>query len=340
MASASDIKFMHASLNPDEHDQKVGGSCSSSSVLKAVADLEDDERQLFKFMVFNSQEVSQHRKIFIKNLTGETLTNFEIYFYNTDPTDKMMGMSPEVGQDQSFKLGGDEVVKNYMTEPGVYAHPNFTEYVDVNGYRLSIGSLTTGQAVGLWVRATCGFIVAPVTGKTARLGYRCKDGGGASLSGFIDIMCDRYLAYEEIYKWVESSTATGSIEIFFNRTDTAPSKAPVNSTVHAVYVDGIPHCEAIGSDRATVFIRGGSIPVNVSVYLLPSSGYPISTVNDGMNTRIFGSFDAAIPEYEDVVSHHVLQKGHAEEDWSMIGVVLADQDSGSGFLLDKFEKDV
>ena len=339
MAVIADILFRLPVSNPTSHDQQVGGLISEFDIptIASLSDVEDI--QLFQFSVYAGKAVRQYRKVFIKNNSDETLTNFEVYLVNSDSSDKAVKVAAECGQSQSLTLNGDEVTKNYLTAPKRYVDYVYDEYANSTGGRLVIGTLESGDSIGLWLCFETDSLTTDILGKTVRLGCVCEDESNNSLTSYIDIEYHRLVAQVDVIKWSESQTASGSIDVMYLRKDTSAMRIAASNLIYSAYVDRERQFDFTDSPEATVFVYGADIPVTVDIFVIPSSGYDLEISESTSCSRVSASFYAKKPEYHDVERHLIYSRVAPATAWSFVGLVKAGDDLGGGVGFEKFIKD-
>ena len=151
--AASDIQIVHAEFHPVDMFRKEGGYHTSQE----ISDIVDSVFQPGVILESDASDIEtlQYRKVFAKNLSGESIYHVKVYGFNNKTTNYVK-FALERDILGNIKINGSEVIKDYKTAPRFTSDLSFTEIVDPND-ALDIGNsgkLSDLDAQGIWLKMT------------------------------------------------------------------------------------------------------------------------------------------------------------------------------------------
>jgi hypothetical protein len=97
----------------------------------------------------------QYRKVFIFNTSAYDLTNCKIWGININ-SNNIVKLALEKDLSQAVILNGEEVIKNYTTEPKLFGSYTFNEVAQIDALDIgNSGVLPAGSCQGIWLRQEC-----------------------------------------------------------------------------------------------------------------------------------------------------------------------------------------
>lgn len=272
-------------------EEKVGGPPSPTSDEIIITDVDG----LFTIgLIPPSGTWYQYRKVFLEISDTDNATGVEVYGYNDD--DKIVGFAVEKNWD-GIVLDGEEVVKNFETEPDTYGAYTWHEEKP-SDEAIAVGAVAAGERIGVWLRMRIPSTLTYEANDRFTVGVNFTI-GTTVYTRRITFHHTRIVRDAVIYRVEKLYEEERVIGVQINDPTDSNFQVDEGEIYRAIFMDGIFLGEFTGL-YSEVQISSWEHPLDITVRHLPHAGYSYAEffTTPGVRARI--TFKVKEPSVYDI----------------------------------------